>query len=73
MKNSLDLEGLWAKYSSLFKRAFGDTDSVNNFLEKSGEKIIMCPAAHKSDQKYCEAGGLMKQSIDVMFLVNHIN
>ena len=68
-----DLEGLWAKYSSLFKRAFGDTDSVNSFLEKFGEKIVVCPAAHKTDQKYCEAGGLMRQSIDVAIAMKKIS
>jgi len=72
MENTSDLEGLWAKYSSLFKRAFGDTDNVNNFLESFGERIIVCPASHKSDQKYCEPGGLMKQSVDIAIAMKKI-
>lgn len=73
MENTIDLEGLWAKYSSLFKRAFGDTDSVNSFLDAYGERIVVCPAAHKTDQKYCEPGGLMKQSIDVAITMKKIS
>ena len=73
MEEKINLEGLWAKYSSLFKRAFGETESVDNFLEKFGERIVMCPASHKSDQKYCEPGGLMKQSIDVAITMKKIS
>jgi hypothetical protein len=72
MEKTIDLEGLWAKYSSLFKRAFGDTNEVNNFLDKFGERIVVCPAAHKVDQKYCEPGGLMKQSVDIAIAMKKI-
>ena len=73
MSNTTNLESIWAKYSSLFKRAFGDTKSVNSFLDKFGEKIVMCPASHKSDQKYCEPGGLMRQSIDIALTMKKIS
>lgn len=73
MDEKIDLEGLWAKYSSLFKRAFGDTKSVSEFLEKFGERIVVCPASHKADQKYSEPGGLMKQSIDIAIAMKKIS
>ena len=73
MEEKIDLEGLWAKYSSLFKRAFGDTENVSNFLEKFGERIVVCPASHKKDQNYCEPGGLMRQSIDIAITMKKIS
>jgi hypothetical protein len=68
----IDVENLWLKYSALFKRAFGNKKNVTNFLDKFGEKIILCPAAHKIDQKYCLPGGLMMQSIDVALTMKKI-
>jgi hypothetical protein len=66
------LEEFWNKYSSLFKKAFGDNANTQKFLDAFGERIVLAPASHKVDQKYCEVGGLMKQSIDIAIAMKKI-
>ena len=73
MAETENLEVIWKKSSSLFTRAFGDTEEVKSFLEELGEKIVMCPASHKSDQKYPTPGGLMKMSIEVAVTMKKIS
>ncbi len=72
MNKTENLEEIWSKYSSLFVKAFGDSEGVSDFLDVLGERIVMCPGAHKADMKYCEPGGLMKMSIDTAITMKKI-
>ena len=72
MNNEINLEEVWSKYAALFRKAYGTSKQVENFLDTMGERIVLCPAGHKSDHKYAHPGGLMMQSIDMAIAMKNI-
>ena len=61
----MDIESLWAQYSSLVKSTFEDPAPVESLFEQLGERIIMTPNTRFVHEPGCEPGGMIHTSLQI--------
>ena len=73
MKN-MDTETMksnWEKYESILKR-LGDKN-IDSFLEKFGERIVMCPYSRVENEPGSYPGGLVEYSLEIASAMKKIS
>ena len=61
----MDIESLWAQYSSFAKSAFSDPKPLESLFDQLGERIIMTPSTRFVHETGCEPGGMIYTSMQV--------
>jgi hypothetical protein len=61
----MDIESIWAQYSSLAKSTFEDPTALEALFEELGERIIMTPNSRFVHEPGCEPGGMIYASLQV--------
>ncbi len=61
----MDIESIWAQYSSLLKSTFDDPTNIEALLEELGERIITTPYSRFVHEPGCEPGGMVHVSLQI--------
>lgn len=66
-----EIENNWKQFKSITDR-FED-ENINNMIDNLGERLVTAPANARNTDKGCEAGGLIKNTLEILKLSRMID
>lgn len=71
MYKERDIETLWSKYEMLLSKL--EDESINNLIEKEGERILMTSYSQREKEPFCGIGGIVEYALELAKVANKIS